>query len=144
MINFDKEIGLKIKEYRKKLGLQAKKLAQQINISPSYLNLIESGKRKIDGDLLLKISQELRIDFSEISLDMERDINNSKKAIANLTEIGVALLALAIVASLLVGASNMAFFGGVVGNITSLVSQLGNAGLAGLISLGVVLWLFQR
>ena len=83
MINFDKEIGLKIKEYRKKLGLQAKKLAQQINISPSYLNLIESGKRKIDGDLLLKISQELRIDFSEISLDMERDINNSKKAIAN-------------------------------------------------------------
>ncbi len=83
MINFDKEIGLKIKEYRKKLGLQAKKLAQQINISPSYLNLIECGKRKIDGDLLLKISQELRIDFSDISLDMERDINNSKKAIAN-------------------------------------------------------------
>ena len=37
-----------------------------------------------------------------------------------------------------------AVFGGVVGNITSLVSQLGNAGLAGLISLGVVLWLFQR
>ena len=83
MINFDKEIGLKIREYRKRLGLQAKKLAQQINISPSYLNLIESGKRKIDGDLLLKISQELRIDFSDISLDMERDINNSKKAIAN-------------------------------------------------------------
>ena len=71
-------------------------------------------------------------------------LDNAKKAIASLTEIGVALLALAIVASLLVGASNMAFFGGVVGNITSLVSQLGNAGLAGLISLGVVLWLFQR
>jgi hypothetical protein len=71
-------------------------------------------------------------------------LDNAKKAIANLTEIGVALLALAIVASLLVGGSNMAFFGGVVGNITSLVSQLGSAGLAGLISLGVVLWLFQR
>jgi hypothetical protein len=71
-------------------------------------------------------------------------LDNAKKAIASLTEIGVALLALAIVASLLVGASNMAFFGGVVGNITSLVSQLGSAGLAGLISLGVVLWLFQR
>ena len=83
MINFDKELGLKIKNYRRKLGLQAKKLAQQINISPSYLNLIESGKRKIDGDLLLKISQELRIDFSDLSLNEERDINNSKKAIAN-------------------------------------------------------------
>ena len=83
MVNFDKELGLKIKNYRRKLGLQAKKLAQQINISPSYLNLIESGKRKIDGDLLLKISQELRIDFSDLSLNEEIDINNSKKAIAN-------------------------------------------------------------
>ena len=83
MINFDKELGQKIKNYRRKLGLQAKKLAQQINISPSYLNLIESGKRKIDGDLLLKISQELRIDFSDLSLNEEIDINNSKKAIAN-------------------------------------------------------------
>jgi hypothetical protein len=38
----------------------------------------------------------------------------------------------------------MAFLGDVVGNITALVQQLGNAGLAGLISLGVVLWLMQR
>ena len=36
-------------------------------------------------------------------------LDNAKKAIASLTEISVALLALAIVASLLVGASNMAF-----------------------------------
>ena len=45
---------------------------------------------------------------------------------------------------LLVGASNMAFLGNVVGNITGLVAELGSAGLAGLISLGVVLWLFNR
>ncbi|WP_370228715.1 hypothetical protein [Cognatishimia sp.] len=69
--------------------------------------------------------------------------DNMKKAIASITEIFIALLALAIVASLLVGPSNMAFLGDVVGNITALVSQLGNAGLAGLISLGVVLWLFK-
>jgi len=52
-------------------------------------------------------------------------------------------LALAVVASLLVGSGNMAFFGGVVSNITGLVSQLGNSGLAGLISLGVILYLFR-
>ena len=52
MSQIDKEIGSKIKEYRNKLGLQAKKLAEQVGISPSYLNLIESGKRKIDGDIL--------------------------------------------------------------------------------------------
>lgn len=69
--------------------------------------------------------------------------DNIKKAISSITEIGIALLALAIVAGLLVG-SPMPFLGNVVGNITSLVTELGNAGLAGLISLGVVLWLIQN
>ena len=71
-------------------------------------------------------------------------LDNAKKVIGSLTEIGVALLTLAIIASLLVGSENMAFLGDVVANITALVSELGNAGLAGLISLGVVLWLMQR
>lgn len=71
-------------------------------------------------------------------------LDNAKKWIGGATELGIALLALAIIASLLVGPSNMSFFGGVVDNIISLVSKLGSAGLAGLISLGVVLWLFQK
>ena len=71
-------------------------------------------------------------------------IDKIKASVAALTEVGLALLAFAIVASLLVGGNNMAFLGDVVGNITSLVQQLGSAGLAGLISLGVVLWLFNR
>ena len=71
-------------------------------------------------------------------------IDKVNKAIASLTSVGVALLALAIVAQLLVGSNNMAFLGDVVSNITALVAQLGAAGLSGLISLGVVLWLFNR
>ncbi len=71
-------------------------------------------------------------------------MDNAKKVIASLTDIGIALLALAIVASLLVGANNMAFLGDVVGNITALVTELGGAGLAGLITLGVVLWVLQN
>ncbi len=70
--------------------------------------------------------------------------DSMKKTISSLTEIGMGLLALAIVASLLVGPGNRSFLGDVVGNITALVRELGSAGLAGLISLGVVLWLFQR
>ncbi|MGQ0611472.1 MAG: hypothetical protein ACT4N9_10265 [Paracoccaceae bacterium] len=69
---------------------------------------------------------------------------NAKKTISAITDIGMALLSLAIVASLLVGAGNMSFLGDVVGNITALVTQLGSAGLAGLISLGVVLWLINN
>ena len=82
MSQLDTKIGKKIKTFRNKLGLQAKKLAEQIGISPSYLNLIESGKRKIDGDLLLKISQELRIEFNDI-LEDKVDLNNSRRAIAS-------------------------------------------------------------
>jgi len=71
-------------------------------------------------------------------------LDQAKKSIKSITELGVALLALAIVASLLVGPSNMAFLGDVTGNITNLISTLGGAGLSGLIALGVVLWLFQK
>jgi hypothetical protein len=73
----------------------------------------------------------------------ERMFENANRTIKSITDIGIALLALAIVASLLVGASNMSFLGDVVGNITSLVADLGSSGLAGLITLGVVLWLFR-
>ena len=69
---------------------------------------------------------------------------NAKKMVGSLTAVAIALLALAVVASLLVGPENMAFLGDVVGNITALVQQLGSAGLAGLIALGVVLALFQK
>ena len=53
MSQIDTKIGPKIKAFRRQLGIQANKLAEEMSISPSYLNLIESGKRKIDGDLLL-------------------------------------------------------------------------------------------
>ena len=55
------------------VGLQANKLASQLNISPSYLALIEGGKRKIDGDLLIKICEELKINISDLT--SKSDVN---------------------------------------------------------------------
>ena len=72
------------------------------------------------------------------------NFDNARKTISSITDIGLALLALAIVASLLVGPTHMSFLGDVTGNVTALVTSLGSAGLAGLISLGVVLWLIQN
>tara|TARA_B100000579_G_scaffold437510_1_gene467174 strand:+ start:190 stop:1884 length:1695 start_codon:yes stop_codon:yes gene_type:complete len=86
MSDIDIKIGAKIKTFRQKLGLQAKKLSEQIGISPSYLNLIESGKRKIDGDLLLKICQELRVELSDLTNDLDFDLNNSKIAISKFSD----------------------------------------------------------
>ena len=80
-MEIDKKIGENIKVFRKKLGLQANKLAEQLSISPSYLNLIEAGKRKIDAELLLKICQELRIELSDLKSEKDIDTKNSKIAI---------------------------------------------------------------
>ena len=63
--------------------------------------------------------------------------------IGALTEIGLMLLAFAIVCSLLVGA-NLPFFGGVVANMVSLIKELGANGLVGLLALGLILWLFSK
>lgn len=70
-------------------------------------------------------------------------MDNIKKIVNSVTELFISLLALAIVASLLVGSSNMAFLGDVAGNITALIADLGNSGLAGLLALGVILMMFQ-
>ena len=39
MSQLDLKIGPKIKAFRRQLGLQANKLAEDLGISPSYLNL---------------------------------------------------------------------------------------------------------
>ena len=73
------------------------------------------------------------------------DIMNRAGAwIIGLTHISVMLLTLGIVWGVLFG-SAVPFIGGdVVGNIVGVVNQLGNAGLAGLIALAVVFWLFRH
>ena len=70
-------------------------------------------------------------------------LNTVKGWVSSLTELALMLLALAIALELLVG-NNMLFFGGVVRNITGLVSSLGGNGLAGLIAVGIIIWLFGK
>ena len=67
MNQIDLQIGHKIKTKRRKLGITQANLSRSLSISPTYLNLMESGKRKISMDLLLKIANELNIDVSDIS-----------------------------------------------------------------------------
>ena len=59
------------------MGLQANKLSTQLGISPSYLALIEGGKRRIDGDLLLKICQELKIQLSDLTSKIDLNLANN-------------------------------------------------------------------
>jgi hypothetical protein len=70
-------------------------------------------------------------------------LSRIKTWIGGLTDIALMLLGFAIVASLLVG-QKLPFFDGVVGNIVTLVNDLGAQGLVGLVALGVILWLFSK
>jgi len=71
-------------------------------------------------------------------------LNRIKQWIGGLTDIGLLLLALAIVATVLVGSTNLPFFGGVVDNIIAVVKNLGANGLVGLISVAIIIWLFSH
>ncbi len=77
MSKIDNKIGPKIKAFRRQLGMQANKLAEELGISPSYLNLIENGKRKIDGDLLLKVCEKLRIELSDLTSKADINLENN-------------------------------------------------------------------
>lgn len=70
-------------------------------------------------------------------------IDTIKGWVGALTELGLMLLALAIVLALLVG-SNLPFFGSVTSNIMTWVKEMGSNGLVGLITLGLILWLFSN
>jgi hypothetical protein len=84
------------------------------------------------------------LELTNLIVEKTKMFEVARNSIRSITELGIALLALAIIATLLVGPANMAFLGDVVGNIMALVKSLGSAGLVGLISLGVVLWLFKK
>ncbi len=70
-------------------------------------------------------------------------IESIKAWIGAITDVGLMLLALAIVATLLAG-GNLPFFGAVVSNIVALIKDLGANGLVGLIALGLIIWLFSK
>jgi hypothetical protein len=78
---------------------------------------------------------------------MDNVLGTLKGLIRDVTEVGIYLLALGVVAGILFGtgeAAQLAFVGNVVDNVVTLVGKLGGAGLTGLLSLAVILYLFKR
>jgi len=71
-------------------------------------------------------------------------LENIKRWLGAITEIGLLLVALGIVIGILFG-QNAPFIGAdIVGNLTALIASLGNNGLVGLIALAIILWLFSK
>ena len=70
-------------------------------------------------------------------------LERAKGWINKATEIGLGLIALGLVIGVLFGA-DVIFFGDIAGNLTVLISSLGDNGLVGLIAVAIVLWLFNK
>jgi len=59
-------IGKRIREIRTQRGLKQAELAALIDVSPTYLNLIEHDKRAVSGKLSSRIAQALETDRNHL------------------------------------------------------------------------------
>ncbi len=66
------------------------------------------------------------------------------KWVGQVTEVGLALIALGIVIQILFGENATFLTGDIVGNLINLIRALGENGLVGLIALGIILYLYNK
>ena len=64
--------------------------------------------------------------------------------VKGIAHINILLIALGVVWQVLFGKAVPFVGGDIVGNISGLVAQLGSEGLVGLVTLGILLWLFRH
>ena len=60
-----------------------------------------------------------------------------------ITAVGLALIPLGLLLQVLFGGANEFITGDILPNLMRLIGELGEAGLIGLIALGIVVWLFK-
>ena len=65
-------IGSKIRKERRAKGLSQSDLSKKLEISASYLNLLESGRRTITVPLLIKIGNELGISLKDLTVESNK------------------------------------------------------------------------
>ena len=62
-------LGHKIRRFREDLALKQSEMAEQLEISPSYLNLIEHNQRPVTVQLLFRLGKTFDIDLKEFAED---------------------------------------------------------------------------
>jgi len=62
-------LGAKVRALRRNENLTQVQLAERLGVSPSYLNLIESNRRPLTANLLIKIAQHFQVDLHSFATD---------------------------------------------------------------------------
>jgi len=73
MDKFYKNLGVKIKKIREKIGLSQEALAKKLRISRVAISQIETGNRKISAEELVKLAKTFNIP-TDVLLDVKKDI----------------------------------------------------------------------
>ena len=68
-------MGPRLKRLRRDLGLTQANMATDLEISPSYVALMERNQRPLTADLLLKLAVTYRIDIAELADDGQDALN---------------------------------------------------------------------
>src|SRR5437762_3648083 len=63
------KLGAKVRTLRRREGLSQTELAARLDISPSYLNLIEHNQRPLPAHLLVRVAQIFRVDLDAFADD---------------------------------------------------------------------------
>jgi predicted transcriptional regulator/DNA-binding XRE family transcriptional regulator len=66
-------LGPRIKRLRRELGLTQAAMAEDLDISPSYVALIERNQRPLTADLLLRLARTYKLDMSDLAADARDD-----------------------------------------------------------------------
>ena len=67
-------IGHKLRRFRMEQGVNQSEMAEQLDISPSYLNLIEHNQRPVTVPLLLRLSQTFDVDLRNLADDEDANL----------------------------------------------------------------------
>src|SRR5689334_867078 len=62
-------LGAKVRALRRRESLNQVQLAERLGMSPSYLNLIESNRRPLPAQRLIKLAQQFGVDLHEFASD---------------------------------------------------------------------------
>ena len=66
-------LGPRLRRLRRELGLTQAQVAGDLDISPSYVALIERNQRPLTADLLLRLARTYKLDFSDLAQDGSSD-----------------------------------------------------------------------
>jgi predicted transcriptional regulator/transcriptional regulator with XRE-family HTH domain len=62
-------LGARVKRLRRELGITQTRMAEDLGVSPSYLNLLERNQRPVTAQVLLRLAEAYDLDLKSLSSD---------------------------------------------------------------------------